>query len=60
MFLHDPMIVDTDKLTTRELKELVSLLRISIEIAQEEGKVPVVWTHPNDWKEVEHDNQTPA
>ena len=27
MFLHDPLTVNTDKLTTRELKELVQVLR---------------------------------
>jgi hypothetical protein len=60
MFLHDPMAVDTNKLTTRELKELVTLLRISIEMAQEEGRAPEVWAPPNDWKGQNHDNQTTA
>jgi len=27
MFLHDPMTVNTERLTTRELKELVEILR---------------------------------
>lgn len=47
MFLHDPMTVDTDRLTVRELKELIQILRASIETAQERGGVPEVWCPPS-------------
>ena len=38
MFLHDPMTVDTENLTTRELKELVMILREEIETTNDEDQ----------------------